>query len=280
MSQAAFARMVGIGESTLSRWLAGDYPGNAEKVEKKILSFFERDKVREKVKDKRDIVFAETGISRTIMNTLDYCRVQKQIVCIYGDAGCGKTFTSNYWRKDKPDVYMITASPAISSAKAILKTLARTFNSRTNCNKDDLYFDLLDKLDGKDITLIIDEAQHLNHASLEMIRSVQEAVGIGLALIGNAVIYNRLVGKQEAEFAQLFSRLMMRQHILTDQFTQADVLKVFGAVEDAELEYLLQICKSRYGLRGASFVYMNAINNGNTKKSGLMAMAKSMGILL
>lgn len=280
ISRAAFAKMVGIAESTFSRWSKNTYPGDNAAIEKKIEEFLETEAVRGTVKDSKDIVFAMTGISANIWSTLDYCRVQKQMVCIYGDAGCGKTMTTKEWMKDKANVIYLAASPAINSPKAILKRIANAARTRTSGNKDDLEMEITNKLYGTDLTLIIDEAQHLNHNTLEMVRSIKESCDIGLALIGNATIYDRLTGKQQAEFAQLFSRLMMRKHIMTEQFTKDDIYKVFGNVGEKEAEYLLNVTKSRYGLRGASFMWMNAANNENTTEKGLKSMAKSMGILV
>lgn len=280
ISRAAFAKMVGIAESTFSRWFNGNYPGDNAAIERKVEEFLETEAVRGTVKDSKDIVFAMTDIATKIWATLDYCKVQKQMVCIYGDAGCGKTMTSKEWMKDKNNVIYITASPAINSSKAILKRIARAVRTRTSGNKDDLEIEIIDKVYGTDMTLIIDEAQHLNHNTLEMIRSLKESCDIGLALIGNATIYNKLTGKQEAEFAQLFSRLMMRKHIMTEQFTKNDIYKVFGDVGEKEADYLLSVTQSRYGLRGASYLWMNAANNENTTEKGLKSMAREMGIMV
>lgn len=280
ISNAAFAKNAGIAESTFSRWFNGSYPGDNAAIEKKIAEFLETEAVRGTVKDSKDIIFAMTAIASNVWATLDYCKVQKQMVCIYGDAGCGKTMTAREWMKDKTNVIYIAASPAINSPKAILKRIARAVRTRTSGNKDDLEIEIIDKIYGTDVTLIIDEAQHLNHNTLEMIRSLKESCDIGLALIGNATIYDRLTGKQQAEFAQLFSRLMMRKHIMTEQFTLEDIYKVFGNVGEPEAKYLLNVTQSRYGLRGASFLWMNAANNENTTEKGLKSMARSMGILV
>lgn len=280
ISNASFARSAGVAESTFSRWRKGNYPGDNSAIEKKIEEFLDTEEVRGTVKDAKDIVFALTNIAANVWSTLDYCKVQKQMVCIYGDAGCGKTMTTREWMKDKNNVIYIAASPAINSPKAILKRIARAVRTRTSGNKDDLEIEIIDKIYGTDMTLIIDEAQHLNHNTLEMVRSIKESCDIGLALIGNATIYDRLTGKQEAEFAQLFSRLMMRKHIMTEQFTKNDIFKVFGNIGDREADFLLTVTKSRYGLRGASFLWMNAANNENTTEKGLKSMARSMGILV
>lgn len=280
ISQAAFAKAVGIADSTFSRWFSGNYPADAGNIEKQVEDYLSKEEMRGQVRAADDIQFVLTESAYKMWGTLDYCRVQKQIVCIYGDAGCGKTFTAREWMKEKSNIVFITASSAINSPKAVLKTFARALKTRTNGNKDDLYFEIVEKISGTDMTFIIDEAQHLNYASIEMIRSIKDESNIGLALIGNATIYDKITGKQQAEFAQLFSRLMMRTHILTDQFSKDDIKKLFGMLKEEELDYLLSVCRSKYGLRGATFLYMNAANNENTSKNGLKAMARNMGILV
>ena len=59
-----------------------------------------------------------------------------------------------------------------------------------------------------------------------------------------------------------------------------DTAAIFGLESGAELEYLYSICGSRFGLRGAVHVWVNASNNEDTSLNGLKGMAKQMGILV
>ncbi len=45
-----------------------------------------------------------------------------------------------------------------------------------------------------------------------------------------------------------------------------------------ELNFLLGVCKSKWGIRGATNVYENAINNEDISVDGLFAMARTLGI--
>ncbi|MDU5141091.1 MAG: AAA family ATPase [Paenibacillus dendritiformis] len=280
LSQSATAKLLGIGESTLSRYLSGTYP-NPESIEMKISDLLEKEELRQTVTGLNDIPFALTSISQQVMKTLEYARIKRNISVIYGDAGIGKTRTAKEWARGKTDVVLLTVSPALGNPKSFFKYLARELKTVKNGHIDDLYLELCDRLTGSDKMIVIDEAQHLTLKTLENIRGIQETADVAIVLIGNEMIYTKMVGRQQAEFAQLFSRIGWRKHLLTDHFVQEDVQKVFGGHLDEEaLRLLLDICHSKYGLRGAEHVYINSSNNGDVSAKGLRAMSRTMGIVL
>ena len=106
--------------------------------------------------------------------------------------------------------------------------------------------------------------------------------GVGIALIGNTEVYTRMVGKQEARFAQLFSRIRMNRYYSTRKVTEQDVAKLFPKLAEEgrkkELTFLHGISQSKWGIRGAVNVYNNAVNNEDISYDGLYAMARTMGI--
>ena len=102
------------------------------------------------------------------------------------------------------------------------------------------------------------------------------------ALIGNTEVYARMVGKQEARFAQLFSRIRMNRYYSTRKVTSDDVKALFPKLaEDGrkkELTFLPGICRSKWGIRGEVNVYNNAVNNEDISHEGLYNMARTMGV--
>lgn len=278
LSQVKLAGKIGIAESTFSRWLKGTYP-NQETITDKVKLFFEKEEKRDESVKVGQVGFAMTGISRKVINVLEYCRLQRIIGTIYGDAGVGKTFTSKEWARNKSDVIIVTANPTFSSPKTFLKLLAKKLKTLRVGGVDDIYSEITDKLESMDMTIIIDEAQHLNRKTLEIVRSINDETDTSIVMIGNESIYNKMVGKQQAEFAQLFSRLGMRNCLLTDMFDEADVKMVFDVSDEEVTDYLLKICRSKYGLRGAVNVFTNAQNNQDTSIKGIKAMAAVMGIV-
>ena len=280
LSQVALAKKLSISESAISQYLAGKYP-NPETIEMKFTDLFEKEELRQTVTNVEDIPFAMTTIAEQVMKTLEYARIKRNISVIYGDAGVGKTRSLEEWSKGKTDIVRLTAAPALGNPKSFFKYLARELKTVRGGNIDDLYLDICDRLTGSDKVIVIDEAQHLTLKTLENLRGIQETANIALVLIGNETIYTKMVGRQQAEFAQLFSRIGWRKHLMTDQFVLGDVQKVFGAqTENEPARLLLDICHSKYGLRGAIHVFVNAANNADISAKGIRAMARSMGITL
>ncbi|MED3799981.1 MULTISPECIES: AAA family ATPase [Lysinibacillus] len=279
ISQVHFGKLVGMGESTISRWLKGTYP-SPEKMDAKVKDFLEKEAVRETITETKDIRFTMTAISKQIIGALEYGRIQRTISVVYGDAGIGKTRTMREWAADKTDVIIVTANPAVKSPKGFFKLLAKRLKTTAQGSIDDIVMDIMDKLAVSDRTIIIDEAQHLVRETLELVRSINDATGTAIILMGNEVVYAKMLGRQQAEFAQLFTRIGMRKHLLTDYFTENDVRAIFGVTEQGETDYLLSLCRSKFSLRGAIHVYVNAQNNEDTSEKGLKAMSKAMGIVV
>ena len=147
---------------------------------------------------------------------------------------------------------------------------------------------LRSRLDGTNWVIVIDEAQHLKYAALEEIRSLTDdnpmtgEHGVGVVLIGNSEVYSRLQGRQQAQFAQLFSRIRMQREYTTRKVKEDDVRKLFPvlAEQDArkEMDFLLSVCRSPWGIRGAMNLYTNAASANDISYENLYRMAAHMGI--
>lgn len=72
----------------------------------------------------------------------------------------------------------------------------------------------------------------------------------------------------------------MRSSLSTEMLRKDDAAAIFGLSDGPELDYMHSICGSRFGLRGAAHVWINASNNEDTSLAGLKGMAKQMGILV
>ena len=91
-------------------------------------------------------------------------------------------------------------------------------------------------------------------------------------LIGNVEVYNKMLGKQEAIFAQQFNRTKLHGRYRTF----FPVLEEKGMQK--EIDYLLSISHSKWGIRGMVSVFNNAVNNEDISFEGLEKMANTMGI--
>ena len=107
-------------------------------------------------------------------------------------------------------------------------------------------------------------------------------LAVGVVLIGNSEVYSRLQGRQQAQFAQLFSRIRMQREYTTRKVKEDDVRKLFPvlAEQDArkEMDFLLSVCRSPWGIRGAMNLYTNAASANDISYENLYRMAAHMGI--
>lgn len=295
ISQAKAAPMMGLSPAALSLYRRSMYDkGDVSEVESKLEEFFlahqEQEAATEKALPYRPVQdYIPTSISEDVCKLIRYCQIEKGMVIIHGDAGIGKTKGAEKFVRENPaaSVY-IQATPSIGTLGNLLKVIARALKVPECRNKLELMLSIREKLEGTNKVIIIDEAQHLQLRALEEIRAwadpnpISGQPGVGIALIGNTEVYTRMVGKQEARFAQLFSRIRMNRYYSTHKVTDDDVKKLFPKLaEDGskkELTFLHGICQSKWGIRGAVNVYDNAINNEDISYDGLYAMARNMGI--
>lgn len=295
ISQAKAAPKMGISQTALSQYRRSMYDnGDIAALESKLEEFFriqeEQEASTEKALPYRPIQdYIPTSISEDVFKMIRYCQIEKGMVIIHGDAGIGKTKGAEKFVRENPaaSVY-ISATPSIGTLGNLLKVIARALRVTECRNKLDLMFAIREKLEGTNKVIIIDEAQHLRLSALEEIRAwadpnpINGQPGVGIVLIGNTEVYTRMVGKQEARFAQLFSRIRMNRYYSTSKVTDGDVKALFPRLaadgQGKELTFLLGICRSKWGIRGAVNVYNNAVNNEDISQEGLYSMARNMGI--
>ncbi len=294
LSQAKVAPMIGISATALSQWRNFKYErGNVEEVESKIEEFLrlEREKELAEIEKRNNQYrtlqgYIPTSISEDVYKLIQFCHFEKGMVVAHGDAGIGKTKGAEKYFKENPSsTIYIQATPSSGTLANILKLLARALKINERLNKLDLILSIREKLEGSNKVIIIDEAQHLKLGALEEIRTLSDpnditgTLGTGIVLIGNTEVYSKMLGKQEARFAQIFSRIRLNKYYSTTKVLEDDIKLMFPKLEDKEvIKFLLGISRSKWGIRGAVNVYNNAVSSDDISLNGLTNMAVSMGI--
>lgn len=295
-SQSKAARAIGLSDSVISQYRRSNYEnGNIEETEKKLAEFFtihdEKAAAAEAAEPYQPVLdeYVHTSISDDVYKAIRYCQLNKGITVLHGDAGVGKTMAAEQYAVDNPGTALyLQVSPVTGSLGSFLKYLARALRISERGSKLNMIFAIREKLDGTDRVLIIDEAQHLKLSALEEIRTwaepstIKGKQGIGIVLVGNTEVYDRMLGRQQANFAQLFSRIRMNREYSTRQVLREDVVKLFPVLQDKgmakEIDYIYGICQSRWGVRGGVNVYNNAVAAEDISFHGLSLMARNMGI--
>ena len=134
------------------------------------------------------------------------------MVAIHVEAGVGKSVTCRHYAAQNPNVWVLTCSPAANTIMAALEEVAEAVGLRElPSGAARLQREIKRRLRGTHGLLIVDEAPYLGLSVIETLRSIYDATGIGLALVGNTRILSRMNSAgQMALFAQITSRLGVR----------------------------------------------------------------------
>ncbi len=259
MSQARLAKESGITQARLSQWFSGKYAGNNEAVAQELFRWLNA--AQQRGKDGRQLAVARewelTPTAQNILDALRYAQSAGDIALIYGGAGLGKTCTARRYQEDYPNVWIATMTPAMNTVAACLERISCAVGlpeAQPSAVKTENA--IIGRLEGTGGLLIVDEAQHLPVSGLDAIRSIHDATGAGLALMGNESVYARITGgTRQAHFAQLFSRVGYRTRLTTPTVGDVETIVAAWGVRDKKGQGLcLEIAKQAGALRGLSKV--------------------------
>lgn len=209
LSAKSAADEAGIGYSTFHAWLSGTYKGKNNRVtddaNKWLVARTEKQRRLQTVQ--KPPCFQNTPSAKEFMEHLHYAQSLPELVVIAAASGIGKTTAAEQYRKQNPNVWLATMSPATSTVNGMLKHVCRKLGIAER-----RYGELVDAI-GRRVAntgglIIIDEAQHLAPLALDQLRYFFDEYGVGLAFIGNEEVYARLEGDgTTAKFAQIYSRV-------------------------------------------------------------------------
>ena len=252
ISQNQFAAKVNLSSAALSSYLNQKYKGSVEAVERQLSEFFKLDEEAEAAAEKTASLlpraaYVPTSISEDVCQSIRFAQLEHCMVVLHGDAGVGKSKGAQKFLRDHPtNAVGISITPSTGTLNGSIKLLARALRVPECRNKMDQMMALRSRLDGTNWVIVIDEAQHLKYAALEEIRSLTDdnpmtgEHGVGVVLIGNSEVYSRLQGRQQAQFAQLFSRIRMQREYTTRKVKEDDVRKLFPVLAEQDLNGYIQ----------------------------------------
>ena len=254
ISQAKIAREINISRTVFSRWMLGKYLGSNLNLEKAIRRWLGDRDDTQRPKTLKKIDYLPTLTAKKILSALTYAHKAKDIAAIYGGAGLGKTTAIKYYAANNPRTWVVTATASSSNSNAILNKIAITLGiHNTSRWTSRVELEVMERLGTAQGFLIIDEAQHLDYKALDTIRALHDEAEMGMALVGNELVYSRLTGGQgirAAYLAQLFSRVGKRLHLVRPTAEDVDTLCDHWELGRAERAFLKKISKKAGALRG------------------------------
>jgi DNA transposition AAA+ family ATPase len=230
LTQALIAKESGVSATTLSQWLADQYPGDNDAVAVKVKRWLDARQAREEEQRRMPAApdFVSTPTAERVLVALQYAQMAADITVIYGGAGLGKTSAIRHYATVSPQVWVATMTPASASVVTCLEEICEQIGIAYSGGASRLHRAILKKISGTGGLLVIDEAQHLSVAALDQLRSIHDATGIGLALVGNESVFTRMSGGQRAAYLdRLFSRIGKR--VSLNGASKQDVRAIAGA---------------------------------------------------
>lgn len=244
ITQSQAAREIGFSPTTLTQLLGGTYPADpARQLERLSRWLGMQEQARAQPQMPEAPAWVPTPTAERVLAALGYAQMAGDVAVVYGGAGLGKTTAVREYARRYPNVWIATVSPATAGVATSLEEVCIA------CGMRDLPQGaarmsraIVARIAGTGGLLVIDEAQHLTVAALDAIRALHDATGVGLALVGNELVYARMTGGYRAAYLdRLYSRIGRRVRL--SRATREDVERVAGAfgVRNGALGLLAEI---------------------------------------
>ena len=254
LTQAQASAEIGISDAALSQWLRGRYPGDREAVAGKVSRWLESRAARAQLAQQLPAApeWVETRAAARVLGALSYAQLAGDLAVVYGGAGTGKTVAARRYTSLQPNVWLATITAGARTIGPCLERVALAVGMRHIPSRSwRIESALVDRLRGTHGLVIADEAQHLDLRSLEALRGLHDAAGVGLALLGSELVYTRMTGGRSASLAQLWSRIGKRVRLDKTISTDVDEMALaFGVSDPAARRAVRTMATSPVALRG------------------------------
>ena len=235
LTLADIAKGVNKSAALVSQFIADKYVGNINELKTAFLEYLNREHKRRL--EKIEIPNVVTNHAAKIFGVCNLIHESKDVGLIYGPSGMGKTTALEMYHSQNSQSIMITCYSGMTSGAVcmeIVDALGIRPNSAGDKKKRRNYYGnmgyliklIKDELKGKDILLIVDEAQHLKLREFEQIRYFHDVSGIPLIYAGSEDVIERMTGgKFEKDFDQIYSRCPVIKN-LEEDISKDDVEKI------------------------------------------------------
>ena len=267
----------GMSPSTLSSILGGKYE-HPEKIDvhlRNLNAFMEVDaRRREGVRAKKPLT--TTFVVRLVRTAVDLCIQNASMGYVTGPAGIGKTITLAELERTHPGVIRVNVTGDNAPRRRMERSICMALRIAGRTKRKDLqglsnFERIVKALRGSHRLLVMDDAHKLPVVTLEMLREIHDECGIGILLIGDVDLAERIHSTTDDDHGQLESRfgirLDVRQALYNDKtgrsrplFSTEEIREIFTVpglrLVDNAIAYL-RILVNRYGdggIRAAEFV--------------------------
>ena len=186
LTNTRLARRLGYSPSVLSQWLNGGYPGDEEKLVRRIRDWLENLKRRRLI----GVKLVESEATQTVRGALEAIRQTEDIGLIYGDAGIGKTTAIVLYLEQNPLAISVSLDRRHGTAIQIERLLADAIGVSERRKGESRWGRILGALNGSGRFLIVDNCHRATRSGLELLFDLHDKSRIPIALVGNAEVLN------------------------------------------------------------------------------------------
>ena len=250
LARAEMARLIGQDTALFSKYLdrLRIPPSGTEWVEAALEAYFYRHEQRERRRPRK---FINLLASKLVYERCEEARAQGELVLLYGPPGTSKTYTlEEYVRRrteqgDEKIIFM-TANP-LSTPRALVVGLCKHLGLPSAKPAHVLVEWVIQKLEADPHLILVDEANHLSVASLELLRHIHDLSHCGMVLVGTKRLYDLFTngGRKSQDLEQLWSRVTVHDLLpgMAPSEVQAIVHSSMGHVREGVAEEIQKTSK-------------------------------------
>lgn len=257
--QATVARMLGVNNSTFSKFLTGRYKGNLAKLVNKVINWMNSVTRREeRIKPKP---FIETEIARRIatliVQTEAFSEDEGRIALIIGDSGHGKSICLKQYAEANKNTLYIQLDATMGSLRIFVE-IAKRLHIASSGSLSEITRHLVENLHPRNIIIMLDEASNLTVKQLNQLRQIIVVKArCPLIIAGNADLLRTVIQPMTKHgyesLDQFTSRLMgvlnldeLASHKGDGLYTSEDIRKLYeyGGIRltSGAIDTLKRIC--------------------------------------
>jgi len=181
ISQAEASRKMDLTAGVISAYKSKTYTGNVKRVEEKIEEFLQREERRHSMVV---VPTAETTTTTQVHRAITMAQDEVDIAVIVGEAGTGKTTAVKQYVRNTHSALLVEVDPSFSQT-TLVHAIAEQVGLETSGGTNAIIERIISALRTRDAVLIVDEADYLSPASLELVRRViHDKSNTGVVLTG------------------------------------------------------------------------------------------------
>ncbi|GAB4287140.1 MAG: hypothetical protein Kow0098_03250 [Ignavibacteriaceae bacterium] len=218
-SWAVICDQLGKSATIISLWRKKKYTGDVEAVNDAVEKFL-RVEAQKALSVNIKLDYVEIDNNRRCLKVLETALTDGIMAAIIGDTGTSKTYSILQFVKNNDCIYIHANRTYRWPVEYLRRIHTHRFvgkDGRGTMNQ--LSIDIIHELKGKNVLIIVDQADYLNLAAIDIFRTINEDAGVGVVFVGLPSFLSKLRGNQP-EVRQVRDRLKTRLEL--KRFTRED----------------------------------------------------------